>query len=264
MSEILKETGNLSEQCAIVMERKRQAETSLEEVRHQRAELKKELEDIRLERASRYGTRDPDQEEKAITDSLRVAEQIAMENRKACELAEKDFHEHTVRIEALQSSLIARTERIRSAETDFVNAREGEGFADEESFLAACLPGTERLALQAASDDLEQRQAGLQARSAEIQHQMEQEEVRALTDQSAAALREEITAPGTPAVHIGRGGGSAPATTFRTTRDDASTWVAGCTNYHARRDLPELGTTTWFDRVRGREKIPQLCARRHV
>jgi exonuclease SbcC len=161
-------------------------------VRHQRAVLEKELEDIRVERASRYGTRDPDQEEKAISDSLRVAEQIAMENRKACELAEKDFHEHTVRIEALQSSLIARTERIRSAETDFVNAREGEGFADEESFLAACMPGSERVALQAASDDLEQRQAVLHARRAEIHHQTEQEEARALTDQSAIALREEI------------------------------------------------------------------------
>ncbi|MEJ1730783.1 hypothetical protein SMA90_31125, partial [Escherichia coli] len=80
-----------------------------------------------------------------MSDSLQVADQIATEIRKACEQAEKDFHEHTVRIDALKTSLTARTERIRRAETDFMNARKGEGFADEESFLAACLPGTERL-----------------------------------------------------------------------------------------------------------------------
>ncbi len=192
MSEILIENNKLAEQRAIVLERTRHTEASLEEVRLARAALKKEREMVQADRISRYGTRDPDREEKAISDSLHVSEQIAMESRKTCERAEKDFHEHVVRIDALQTSLSARADRIRNAEADFAGALLSEGFADEETFLAACLSGSERAVLQTKSDELEQRRTGLKARGAEIALQIEREETRAPTDQSAEVLRDDV------------------------------------------------------------------------
>ena len=191
MAELLKEANELSEQRVTVLERKRQAEASLEEARRRRAVLQKERENLRADRTTRYGARDPDQEEKALSDSLRTAEQALSALRETSERAESDFRAHAVRIDALQNSLVARAGRIQKAEMEFANALAGEGFADEEGFRVACLTGPERAALQAASDDLEKRHTGLLARGGALTRQIEQEEARALTTQPVVVLREE-------------------------------------------------------------------------
>ena len=143
------------------------------------------------QRLERYGERDPDREEKRLTEALRLAserrEEALRENNRlqteldllrqqACRLTES-IKERAVQLAALEQALAVRLE--------------GFGFADESGFLQACLSQQSYDELTQWADDLRNQEAVLRTRRQDREKALELELELNLTEKTLDQIREE-------------------------------------------------------------------------
>ena len=142
-------------------------------------------------RQERFGDRDPDAEEKRGTTDREAAELNVAEKRTILEAAGGRYQEGRHRLDALENSMRDRAVRTTAAQSSFHERLLQAGYGSLAVYLSARLPDAERLSLQAAARALDDEQAGLAARKADLGNQLAAERDRRLSDQPISVLHAE-------------------------------------------------------------------------
>ncbi len=157
------------------------------------ARLRGERDGILRSRRELFGERDPDAEEKHLAAERESAERNVAERRAALDAASGTFYEGRHRLEALETAMRERSVRMASAKSSFLERLDQAGYDSLEAYLSARLSEPDRLALQAAARALDDEQAGLMARKAELEIQLAIEREKRLTDQTLSGLSTEAS-----------------------------------------------------------------------
>ncbi|HEX5277211.1 MAG TPA: SbcC/MukB-like Walker B domain-containing protein, partial [Fluviicoccus sp.] len=194
------ERQRLTQQRAVLDESLKHAETALAKLhtqsreaanRHQR--LQAEAETLRQQRRDLFGDRDADQAEEQVDQALKAADNRCREADLARQQAEQAVRDLHILLGELDTILRQREPALAAADTTFRQRLTAAGLADEDAYLAACLPEAERRALAARADDLSRRQLQLDTRQRETETRLQAEQARALTDLPPDALNAALT-----------------------------------------------------------------------
>ena len=150
--------------------------------------LKKELEDRVDERKRLYGDKNPDVEEVRLSKMVADAEQ---EERQArclnVDLQQKLIGVKT-RMASFKKRIAQRAPELKTAETDCSAAMSAVGFADENEFLDARLPQSERDTLELRAKELDNAVNVLHSKMADHKDRLDLEMAKDLTDKSLNEL----------------------------------------------------------------------------
>jgi exonuclease SbcC len=144
------------------------------------------------ERVRIFGRKQPDEEERrletTVQHALREVDRLRRVRDEAMQLASA----HDAGSASLKHSLGERQESIMTFECVFQRELLEKGFADEEAFLDAVLPATEREALAAEAEEMQRRRLALEARRNDREARLLRERGKRLTGRSADELTGEL------------------------------------------------------------------------
>lgn len=179
------ETGNRSEQIL-------KSESELKGQRDRLCGLRSERDDLSKELRELFGDRDPDDEEARLSLEVEGAEKSFEGSRETLNAATWELVKLTDRIDELDKTMAARVVRLQEAEGVFLERLDGLGFADEESYAAACLPENERKELMERARMLSDEKTGFDTREREKTEQLEKERQKKVTDRPRDELDEVL------------------------------------------------------------------------
>ncbi len=164
---------------------------ALAKKREHLGDLKKELASGSDERNTRYGDKNPDEEEcrlnKAVSDA-EGTERLARERHH--ELQQK-LNSAKTHVESLKKRIDQRKPILIEQEAEFAAALAPAGFTNEEQFLAAILTAIQRAELAATAKRLDERQTDLKARKEDREIRLATEVGRKISDKSLEELEPE-------------------------------------------------------------------------
>ncbi len=142
-------------------------------------------------RKAQYGDRNPDTEEQRLAEAVKNAESEAIKA--------KETHDRTVTElnanKTQQESLIGQRDQAWSEREQkqqaFNQLLAEKGFADEQAWKDICLPETERLALQTASDTLSKRQIELDTQQKSKQSELTEVQAAHTATEPLETLRQK-------------------------------------------------------------------------
>jgi exonuclease SbcC len=170
------------------------AEINLAEREQHLAESLSQRAELTAQRQELFGDRNPDSEEKRLTDALREAGERRNaawqeQNRLQAELA--GLEEGILKLTA---SITARTEKLAELELALRRRLIDAGFADEAAFLQARLPQVRLDELSRLAENLRQEETEIQARRRDRTAALQQERDKDLTDKSLDQIQAESAA----------------------------------------------------------------------
>jgi len=146
------------------------------------------------QRLEQYGERNPDVEEKRLADALRCAGEL----REAALQDQHRLHAElgglNQQIERLTLAIAQRTVQLSELETGFSLRLIEAGFADESTFVQACLPQERFDALTQMADTLRADETALHTRHQDRTEALAGERDKHLTDRPLELIREENAA----------------------------------------------------------------------
>jgi exonuclease SbcC len=143
--------------------------------------LKKEYQDHVAERQEMFGGKNPDEVEQHLEKSVSQAEQEEKTARQGWDEGSRRINAAKVRIAALQDRISLRTPELRTLEAEFVGDLNRRGFADEQLFAAARLPGPQRDRLMARAKKLDDKKADIEARRKDREVRLAREILKKIT-----------------------------------------------------------------------------------
>jgi exonuclease SbcC len=171
-----------------------ESEKSLFDKEQQLRERSAQRETLVEQRLEQYGERSPDVEEKRLADALRQAGDLRESALQEQHRLQGELGGLNGQIERLTLSIARRGEQLSELETAIRQRLDEAGFADETSFLQACLPQERFDALTQMADYLLKDEAALQARHLDRTEALAGELNRNLTDKPLDQLLEENAA----------------------------------------------------------------------
>ena len=168
------------------------------------AALQTALETLRKQRAELYGSQNPDAEELRLN---RALEEAANEERRAmkrCEEVRQELKSAEKALAALELRLQERAPELERQESSFQTALAEKTFANEEAFVAACLPEEQRKGLAAEEQALRERSNALNTRIQDNEAHLAMELAQKLTGETHEALETKIQAQGNDLAQVRR------------------------------------------------------------
>lgn len=191
---LMHEADKLSEKLAGYEEGIRGIKEELDRQEQVLALLVAERERLSKERCDLYGTRDPDVEEKRLSQTVAAAEAALEDLRRRQHDAQVGLESLTNRILGAAKSIEERDKRLFVAGDVFGQRLAGLGFADEAEFNNARLDEAERKNLAAEASKLDAERIELDARLSDCRNRLQAERSRDLTSRSRDELTGEIEA----------------------------------------------------------------------
>jgi len=146
------------------------------------------------QRLERYGERNPDVEEKRLADALRQAGERREAAQQEQNRLQAELGGLNQQIERLNVSIARRSEQLAELEAAFCLRLIDTGFADEITFLQACLPQERFDELTQWADTLRKDETAIQTRQQDRKEALVCELNRNLTDKPLDLIREENAA----------------------------------------------------------------------
>ncbi|MBB5021371.1 AAA family ATPase [Desulfurispira natronophila] len=147
---------------------------------------------LRIKRQELLGSKVPDEEEKRLATLLEKSDIDLEKCRQAQNKAHQDLNNLETKIQELEKSASVRMPQISATLQEFTSCIESAGFANEEAFLAACLPEVERSQLIQQAKELSDEEASLQARERENARLLKEEHEKALCTEPLEELQAKL------------------------------------------------------------------------
>ncbi len=168
-------------------------EVEIAKKRQQLVILRGEQDNFSHERQAMFGDKNPDEEESHQAVIVERSGASCDASRQALNLAVQELSKIKHRVEGLENTMTARATQLTEGEAQFQVRLDFVGFADEASYVAACLPEEARKALAQEARALSNEQTTLAAKAKESTVQLEVERNKQLTDQPREALDHALT-----------------------------------------------------------------------
>jgi exonuclease SbcC len=174
-------------------------ETNIETLSEKNAELQSlhtEKENIHNQRIELFGNKNPDEEEQRADKAVKDAEQAKNTVVEAHNKAITQLATSKKQINEWLESIVNRKTAITELEGIFRTQLQQKEFADEQAYLSASLPESERTALMQKADELQAKELSLSGRKKQTEEQLQTETDRNLTDEMMDNLKmtaEELT-----------------------------------------------------------------------
>lgn len=160
-------------------------------VRDHLQDQQQKLDTLQAERHALLQDKDPDQEEarlQALTGSAQQSLTAAQQQQQQLHNQHQQLRQH---IETHDSNIRQRAETLTRAEHAFSEQLRQQHFPDEQTFVSAQLPESERRLLEARSQALLQQGIELRGALSRTQQALDEEVARALTDESVEGLEQQ-------------------------------------------------------------------------
>ena len=158
------------------------------------AERRKEHDMLLEERRKLFQDKNPDDEERRLSNVVEEAEKCLEVARKESNACQQDIANKKSHMETLQDNVTKRAEMLRGQEVSFVFALDKSKFYNEEDFKIACLSESERKALETQEKTLLAETTTLESAIKDRTIRLETENKKQLTQQSGDLLKSEIEA----------------------------------------------------------------------
>lgn len=148
-----------------------------------------------LQRENWYGTKDPDQQERSLTQALAAAEHSQQLVTKQHTQLQQQWIAAITHTDSLRHRIDQRSPELKRLEEDFSHALKQIGFVDEEAWQAAQLSVSQREQLTAQTKTLDDENLAIKTQEADKKSRLELERAKEVTDQSVdqiALMREEL------------------------------------------------------------------------
>jgi len=142
----------------------------------------------REERKTLYGDKIPDAEEQRLNKAVADAENAEKKAGALHNDLQQQWNSAKTRVVALHNSINERAPKLKHLETAFAAALEPIGFVDEQQFLAARLPATQRDTLATKASQLDAAQTELKAKQEDREARLAAEVAKKRTDKPLEAL----------------------------------------------------------------------------
>jgi len=152
--------------------------------------LQQKLDALHNERHELLQDKDPDQEETRMQAQINTAQATLTSAQQQWQQHQNQLEQLQHQIRTQESSLESRAQKLKQAEQTFISSLQQHAFANEDAFVAAQLTEPERRALTRKADALQQKGIELRAALAQSRQELEQEQLRALTDQSMDEIQQ--------------------------------------------------------------------------
>ncbi len=140
------------------------------------------------ERRALFGDKHPDHEEQGLNRSVAQAEQGEKQARNLYDESRQGLTAVKAHVDSLKGRMARREHELETLASDFTGALQTAGFADENRFIAARLPATERDALATRARLLDDGLTDLKARQKDRETRLSEELNKKTTDQSLTIL----------------------------------------------------------------------------
>lgn len=155
------------------------------------ATFKNEYDIIKTERTKIFGDKDPDQEEKRISDAFdRVQNEYELAKQNSMN-EEKKLENLNTEIKAVKNSISDRDEQLRKKEESFVFSLANAGFTNESEYVLSVLPESDRKQLELKALELKREIDGLEALRQNMILSLEAEKKKNTIDKSRDLLGKE-------------------------------------------------------------------------
>ena len=158
------------------------------------AALQKEQAERAAERKEEFGERDPNAEERRLQEAITAAAEVEKQARARHSELHQQWSNTKAHTESLQQRVAQCEPELARLEAAFIEELNTTGFTNEQQFLAAVLPTTERAELAARARALEEQQTDLNARQKDRQARLATETERKITDQTLEQLQPQLSA----------------------------------------------------------------------
>ncbi len=178
-------------------------------LRHkERDRLQEEHQTLGTSRRELFGEKNADKEEERLSAEVKLADANVTKARDNHGLKERETGALKEKILSLKERTAQRVTELEQATAKLLVRIQGAGFADETEYLSSCVPADERERLAKQEQELSRQRTELEARRKDKTDVLSREREMNLTDQSAEALTERITAVDAEAkqLQLDRGG----------------------------------------------------------
>ncbi len=138
-----------------------------------------------------FGDRDVDEEERQLKQRMNDTEAQRNRANDALVEAEKRFERLKTEIAGFEKSVIERQAALESLQAVYAEALKAQAFADESSFVSACMDDSQMQALEEKSRRLDNATTDLQAQARMVQQQIDEKRSQNLTTRTKEALDAE-------------------------------------------------------------------------
>ncbi|SIQ08500.1 exonuclease SbcC [Alkalispirochaeta americana] len=166
-----------------------QRKTLGEEQEHQRS-LEEDLARARDERVAKYGSIDPDEEERRLETARDQAEKAERAAREGHDEARRNVQILGTRIDSLRERLSRRAPELEGRTREFLQALGNQGFSREDEFHAARLSPDERDFLAEKARNLDELALELRARQKDREQRLALESARNITEEPLDVLEQ--------------------------------------------------------------------------
>ena len=149
------------------------------------------LDALHAERRALLQDKDPDQEEARLQALVSQAGQARDTARQQLQQSERRHQHLQQQIATHEKSIDVRAKKLRHAELAFATALKQQQFSNEQTFVSALLPESERKVLEANAQALQEHGIALRAALAQTRHELDSERAKALTQDSLDVLQEQ-------------------------------------------------------------------------
>ncbi len=159
----------------------------------------KRLDDLREEfskgqknREEIYGGKNPDEEERQLTNGIVRAEKKVNDSREALQEVIQKWTKAESEIQTLEKRIEEKVEEIIRRTSTFSTSLTTAGFKDEEQFLQARLSIQERETLDARAKELDAQKLQIETRLKDRREQLEKEQKKEVSDQPLESLESQL------------------------------------------------------------------------
>jgi len=168
-------------------------EHDLKTSRKDRENLMRQYESQSASRRELYGEKNPDQEEKRLTDAVNQAGKVLEKAREEHAKVEKALNSLKEKRDDLEKKTRTRAIELVQAEQNLTERIKKAGFEDETDYLSACLNEEERERLTQQEKTLIREKTELDARRKDKASALTAEREKKLTDQTLETVKEGIS-----------------------------------------------------------------------
>ncbi len=176
----------------------RSATAAIEKTKAETAKLRSslqlaqnEIESLRSHRISLFGTKNPEEEESRLSDSIALAAKNLEDNRLLAETDSRALARLKTQIEETENTLASQSSLKKTAEETFSSRLLATGFSDETSYATALLPEQERKRLASLSQSLENEKNATAAKERDKTERLESERAKNITEKPLPETKAE-------------------------------------------------------------------------
>lgn len=160
-------------------------------VRSNIQEQQQKLDTLYVERYALLQDKDPDQEETRLRTLSGNAQQALTSAQQKLQQSRNHHQQLQQQIQTHENNISLRAEKLQQAEQVFTEQLKQQQFSDEQRFVSAQLPESERKALEARSQALLQQGIELRSALSRTRQELDDELAKALTDESPEGLEQQ-------------------------------------------------------------------------